>query len=76
MEKIGEYIKGLETKASSNFLLLGINCVSFNDSSEILKLLHNALPDIPWLVYPNSGESYEYEKKKWLANEHKATSWD
>ncbi|CAI4301072.1 BDC_1c_G0031390.mRNA.1.CDS.1 [Saccharomyces cerevisiae] len=47
MEKIGEYIKGLETKASSNFLLLGINCVSFNDSSEILKLLHNALPDIP-----------------------------
>lgn len=76
MEEIGEYIKGLGEKISSNFLLLGINCVSFNESSNILKLLHNALPDMPLLVYPNSGEVYEYEKKIWLANKNKATSWD
>lgn len=76
MEEIGEYIKGLGDKISSNFLLLGVNCVSFNDSSDMVKSIHKALPDMPLLAYPNSGEVYDTEKKIWFDNKDKLDSWD
>lgn len=75
IEVIAEHIKNLGDKINSNFLLLGINCVSFNVSDDILKLLHNALPDMPLLVYPNSGEIYDSEEKIWLTNKSKSKSW-
>lgn len=76
MEDIAQYIKCLGNNLNPNFMLLGINCVSFNDSRDILELLHNALPEMLLLAYPNNGEVYEPKKKIWLANKCKTTSWD
>ncbi|SCU79439.1 LAMI_0A08834g1_1 [Lachancea mirantina] len=76
MEQIGNIIKGLGNRRNPNLLLLGINCVSFNESPNILESLHRALPDMPLLAYPNSGEVYDTEKKIWNANSDKLNSWD
>lgn len=76
MVEIANYIKELGDKINPNFLLLGVNCVSFNNSGDMLESIHNALPDMPLLAYPNSGEVYDPEKKIWLANKDKLASWD
>ncbi|CAI2016853.1 hypothetical protein SEUBUCD646_0G05310 [Saccharomyces eubayanus] len=76
MEGVAKVIKDLGDKINPNFLLLGINCVSFNQSPGILESLHRALPNVPLLAYPNSGEVYDTEKKIWLPNSDKLNSWD
>lgn len=76
MREIGEYINGLGDKLNRNFVLLGVNCVSYNDSRKMLKSLHEALPKMPLLVYPNSGEVYDTEKKIWLDNKDRLDTWD
>lgn len=76
MEAIAAYINGLGDKINPNFLLLGINCVSYNGSGDILKSMHKALPNLPLLAYPNSGEVYEPKKKIWIPNEDKSVTWD
>lgn len=76
MEEIADLIKKRKDKLNPNFLLLGINCVSFNESADILRLLHKCLPSMPLLVYPNSGEIYDTELKIWKQNSDKLHSWD
>lgn len=74
--EVAEVIKSLGDKINPNFSFLGINCVSFNPSPDILASIHEVLPDLPLLAYPNSGEVYETEKKIWLPNQDKLNSWD
>ncbi|CAI4796086.1 AIF_collapsed_G0051440.mRNA.1.CDS.1 [Saccharomyces cerevisiae] len=76
MEEIAQVIKDLGDKINPNFSFLGINCVSFNQSPDILESLHQALPNMALLAYPNSGEVYDTEKKIWLPNSDKLNSWD
>lgn len=76
MKEVAQMIEDLGDKINPNFLLLGINCVSFNSSPDILSTLHEHLPDFPLLAYPNSGEIYDTEKKIWLSNTDKLNSWD
>ncbi|EJT43639.1 hypothetical protein SKUD_132402 [Saccharomyces kudriavzevii IFO 1802] len=76
MEEVAKVIKGLGDKINPNFSLLGINCVSFNQSPDILESLHQVLPNMALLAYPNSGEVYDTEKKIWLPNSDKLNSWD
>lgn len=74
--EIAEFIKSLGDKLNPNFTFLGINCVSYNASSKILASIHAVLPDMPLLVYPNSGEVYDAEKKIWHPNGDKSNTWD
>ena len=76
LEEISAHIKGLGSKINKNFLLLGVNCISFNQSTLILKALHEVLPDFPLLVYPNSGEIYDPKEKTWYHPTDKLDSWD
>lgn len=76
METIAAYIKGLGDKVNPNFLLLGINCVSYNESGDILKSMHKALPNLPLLAYPNSGEVYEPNEKIWMPKADKSRNWE
>lgn len=76
MAQVAEVIKSLGHKLNPNFTFLGINCVSFNPSSDILASIHDVLPDLPLLAYPNSGEVYDTVNKIWLPNHDKLNSWD
>ncbi|CCF56321.1 hypothetical protein KAFR_0B00210 [Kazachstania africana CBS 2517] len=76
MNEIGYYIKSLGSKINPNFLLLGINCVSFSDSPDILESIHKELPDMPLIAYPNSGEIYDTVKKIWLPNHYSDITWN
>ncbi|SCU97243.1 LADA_0H05248g1_1 [Lachancea dasiensis] len=76
MEEIGRYIKSLGSNLNPNFFLIGVNCVSFNHSSEMLESLHRELPDFPLIAYPNSGEVYDTVKKVWNPKESHTYTWD
>lgn len=76
MKEVADIIKSLGDKLNPNLMLLGINCVSFNHSHLILSSLHKELPDMPMIVYPNSGEIYDTVKKIWLHNENQKVTWD
>ncbi|KAL6942616.1 hypothetical protein ACO0QE_003800 [Hanseniaspora vineae] len=70
-----------DKKINPNFTMLGVNCVSFKQSLGMIENLNNNLQglDIPLIVYPNSGEEYDSEKKIWLTkdNEDSANiSWE
>ncbi|SCW03293.1 LAFE_0G07250g1_1 [Lachancea fermentati] len=76
MAQVAHIIRSLGDKLNPNLLLLGINCVSFNHSPEILRSLHRELPEMPLIVYPNSGEIYDTVKKVWLKNSSQTSTWD
>ncbi|SCV00997.1 LAME_0G13366g1_1 [Lachancea meyersii CBS 8951] len=76
LRKIGEYIKSLGPKLNPNFTLLGVNCVSFNHSHDMVKSLHEVLPDLPLIAYPNSGEVYDTVKKVWTSKGSQTKTWD
>ncbi|CAI1549131.1 hypothetical protein SEUBUCD646_0E00130 [Saccharomyces eubayanus] len=76
MEEIAAYVKCLGRKINKHFLLLGVNCISFNQSAYILKSLHQVLPDMPLLAYPNSGEIYDTKTKTWHQVNGKLNGWD
>lgn len=75
LKEVASLIKSMHGKVNPNLLLLGINCVSFNNSPEILESLHREIPDLPLIVYPNSGEVYDTVKKIWSPNNDKSMSW-
>ena len=76
LEEISVHIKGLGNKINKNLLLMGVNCVSFNQSALILKMLHEHLPGMPLLVYPNSGEIYNPKEKTWHRPTNKLDDWE
>ena len=76
MEDVANLVKSLGDKINPNLLLLGIYCVSFNHSADIMESIHKQLPDMPLIAYPNSGEVYDTVKKIWLPNSHPTFTWD
>ncbi|CEP61318.1 S-adenosylmethionine-homocysteine S-methyltransferase SAM4 LALA0_S03e00188g [Lachancea lanzarotensis] len=76
LREIGEYIKSLGPKLNPNFTLLGVNCVSFDHSHNMLKELHEVLPDLPLIAYPNSGEIYDTVQKVWTSKKSHEVTWD
>ena len=46
-------------------LALGINCTAPSHVTGALKTLRRAAPDLPVLVYPNSGERYDVRERRW-----------
>ncbi|SCU99517.1 LAFA_0G24520g1_1 [Lachancea sp. 'fantastica'] len=76
LQKIGEYIKSLGPKLNSNFTLLGVNCVSFDHSQSMLEELHELLPELPLIAYPNSGEVYDSVQKVWTSKKVHGVTWD
>ncbi|SCV01919.1 LANO_0F14180g1_1 [Lachancea nothofagi CBS 11611] len=76
MHEIAEFIKSLGPKMNPNFTLLGINCVSYNHSHDILESLHKEMPGFPLIAYPNSGEVYDTVKKIWNPKESQMLAWD
>lgn len=52
--------------SNPNLLLMGVNCCKPISSVKALAELHKTLPDIPLLVYPNSGESYDQKTQSWF----------
>lgn len=48
-----------------NLVLVGINCCKPSSSNNALAELHKTLPDIPLIVYPNSGECYNHVTQNW-----------
>lgn len=62
-------------KMNPNFMYLGINCVNFNESIKILKSIHDVLPQLELIAYPNSGETFDLDKRIWLPNEDTTFSW-
>ncbi|QHS74692.1 S-adenosylmethionine-homocysteine S-methyltransferase MHT1 [Saccharomyces paradoxus] len=76
LKEISAHIKGLGSEINKNLLLMGVNCVSFNQSALILETLHVNLPGMPLLIYPNSGEIYDPKEKTWHRPTDKLDSWD
>lgn len=76
MHEVAELIKSLGDKINPNFVLLGINCVSYNHSPEILRSLHQEIPELPLIAYPNSGEVYDTVKKIWNPKGDHTLTWD
>ncbi|AET39641.1 S-adenosylmethionine-homocysteine S-methyltransferase SAM4 Ecym_4612 [Eremothecium cymbalariae DBVPG len=76
MSQVAQLFRSLGKKLNPNFLALGINCCSFRYSHMILESLHEELPYIPLIAYPNSGELYDTVKKIWLKNENCIVTWD
>ncbi|CCD25344.1 homocysteine S-methyltransferase family protein NDAI_0F00250 [Naumovozyma dairenensis CBS 421] len=77
MSQVADIINSLSDKLNPNLVLLGINCVSLAHSPDILDSIHSNLPDLPLIVYPNSGEVYDTVKKIWLPpNDETYMSWD
>lgn len=78
LQQVADLIHGLrdEGKLNPNLLSIGINCCAFNQSPMILESLHNSCPELPLVVYPNSGEIYDTVKKVWLKNENQTSTWD
>ncbi|CAI4045566.1 hypothetical protein SKDZ_12G0030 [Saccharomyces kudriavzevii ZP591] len=76
LEEVSAHIKGLGSRINKHLLLMGVNCISFNRSTLILRTLHESLPDTPLLVYPNSGEVYDVKEKTWHWPTDKPESWD
>lgn len=50
---------------NSNLVMMGINCCTLECSLKILEDLHRAIPDLPLIVYPNSGECYDTKTQTW-----------
>lgn len=46
-------------------LALGINCTAPRHVTGALETLRRAAPELPVLVYPNSGERYDAEARRW-----------
>lgn len=44
---------------------LGINCTAPRHVTGLIRRLRDAAPDLPVLVYPNSGEQYDAERQRW-----------
>lgn len=44
---------------------LGINCTAPQYVESLLRALREAAPDMPLVVYPNSGERYDAAKRSW-----------
>ncbi|CCE64215.1 hypothetical protein TPHA_0G03760 [Tetrapisispora phaffii CBS 4417] len=76
MQEVANLIKGFGEKLNPNLTLLGINCVSYNHSNDIIKSIHKELPNLPLIAYPNSGEIYDTTKKIWLPNKNPIFTWD
>ncbi|CCK69121.1 homocysteine S-methyltransferase family protein KNAG_0B06970 [Huiozyma naganishii CBS 8797] len=76
MKDVADLIKSFGGKLNKNLTLLGINCVSFSDSPDILESIHKELPDMPLIAYPNSGEVYDTVKKIWLPNRDMVMTWE
>ncbi|CDO93461.1 unnamed protein product [Kluyveromyces dobzhanskii CBS 2104] len=76
MQQIADLVKSLGDKVNPNLMFIGINCCAFNQSHMILESLHTSYPEMPLVVYPNSGEIYDTVKKIWLANENPMSTWD
>jgi homocysteine S-methyltransferase len=58
-------------------LALAINCTAPRHVPGALKTLRGAAPELPVLVYPNSGERYDARRKRWsglLATDDAATA--
>lgn len=76
MHQVAELIKSFGDRLNPNFTLLGINCVSYNQSHDILRSLHEELPEMPLIAYPNSGEVYDTVKKIWNPKNSQTLSWE
>ena len=50
----------------SRVLAVGVNCVAPNLVLPIIATLRSSAPDMPIVVYPNSGETYDVEGNSWL----------
>lgn len=70
--KICETIKDADKSTPPNLLFLGINCVDYHHSYNILSRLNGGLGDDCSLlfkaVYPNSGEIYDGNTHTWHTN--------
>lgn len=76
MEQVADLIHSLGNKLNPNLMFIGINCCAFNQSHMILESLHQYVPELPLIVYPNSGEIYDTFKKIWLPNSSQVFAWD
>jgi homocysteine S-methyltransferase len=54
-----------EFAASEQIIAVGINCTSPNYISELIKNVRAGAPEIPVVVYPNSGEIYDGKERCW-----------
>ncbi len=50
-----------------HIVAMGINCIALEKTTRALQYLQT-LTDLPLIVYPNSGESYDANSKQWHAN--------
>lgn len=58
-----------EVAESSRVVAVGINCTAPRHIASLIAILREV--DVgPIVVYPNSGESYDAEAKRWLPGEH------
>ncbi|VDK66996.1 unnamed protein product [Onchocerca ochengi] len=48
-----------------NILGIGINCTSPNYITPLLQSVSTSVNSLPFIIYPNSGEIYESDTKKW-----------
>ena len=76
MEEVADIFRQLGPKINPHFMFLGVNCVDMNNSTKILGSIHDVLPDIPLIMYPNSGERFDTEAKKWMPKDPDTLSWD
>ncbi|EDO14697.1 hypothetical protein Kpol_1068p7 [Vanderwaltozyma polyspora DSM 70294] len=61
---------------NDNLILTGANCISFKYASENISKLHQAIPTLPLIVYPNSGEIYDPLTKKWTIDQTFGLTWE
>lgn len=59
-----------EVAESSRVVAVGVNCTAPRHIASLIAILRKV--DVgPIVVYPNSGESYDAEAKRWLPGEHR-----
>ncbi|CCH59167.1 hypothetical protein TBLA_0B03260 [Henningerozyma blattae CBS 6284] len=76
MDTISTMFQNREVK-NPNLMMVGVNCVSYDKTLMIIKKLQIAVPDLPLVCYPNSGEVYDQITQSWKTNNDiKLDSWE
>uniref|UniRef100_A0A1B0DDM3 Hcy-binding domain-containing protein n=1 Tax=Phlebotomus papatasi TaxID=29031 RepID=A0A1B0DDM3_PHLPP len=69
MRKIWQIVQG-DNKMQEKFLAIGVNCLHPDNVASLFTGLNDprapADSQIPLITYPNSGETYDVVKKKWI----------
>ncbi|CCE64533.1 hypothetical protein TPHA_0I00260 [Tetrapisispora phaffii CBS 4417] len=61
---------------NKNLVYVGGNCISYAYSIDNIRKLHDIVPHLNLIAYPNSGEIYDQKSKQWSSTSAIKISWE